>query len=219
MNRKTDKPKPPPRPKPKPNPIPKPAPKPKSILKPPPSKTKLYESTIAERVAKRRALQPRVKIIEDSTNDESYNEEEIEIPEPPIQKPSRSVLPSLQLPPMSLRTEPGPKSAPPEIVTMEIPTIEPEMQTINALDPPASGSDSSSEEEELCLTKEEIAKTLDKSIIQFNEYLSNRPNSIRISPRNWTTNSDGNDDEEIHKTANEIITGDHSEFSKKLDFY
>lgn len=75
--------------------------------------SKLDQSTIESRVAQRRALQPRIQTIDEDTS-ESSTDEEKEIPIPPIQKASKSVLPSLKLPPTTIKIMPGPKSAPPE---------------------------------------------------------------------------------------------------------
>ncbi|XP_043474358.1 uncharacterized protein LOC122506310 [Leptopilina heterotoma] len=194
----------------------------RQALQPSTSKSNFNQSTIGSRVAQRRALQPRVKTIDEESIDSSTDEER-EIPIPPIQKASRSLLPSLKLPPAALKNIPGPKSAPPQIQPKVVNFPIPET-TVITIEPPVSESEESSDEEEanaMNLSRKEIAKDLGNSISRFNEYVKQHEDWLidsPQSPRNWLTLSDGNDDESIHKAANELIPGDHTEFSQKLDF-
>ncbi|XP_043473885.1 uncharacterized protein LOC122506001 [Leptopilina heterotoma] len=194
----------------------------RQALQPSTSKSNFNQSTIGSRVAQRRALQPRVKTIDEESIDSSTDEER-EIPIPPIQKASRSLLPSLKLPPAAIKNIPGPKSAPPQIQPKVVNFPIPET-TVITIEPPVSESEESSDEEEanaMNLSRKEIAKDLGNSISRFNEYVKQHEDWLidsPQSPRNWLTLSDGNDDESIHKAANELIPGDHTEFSQKLDF-
>ncbi|XP_043481107.1 uncharacterized protein LOC122510488 [Leptopilina heterotoma] len=156
--------------------------------------------------------------------DEDITEEDIEIPNPPIQKPSRSLLPSLKLPSAATKNMRGPKSAPPQLLPKIVNFSSPE-KTVVTVKPPVSESEKSSEEEEnnmMNLSRKEIAQDLRNSITRFNKSLKQHEDWLMDSPqppRDWIVHSDGNNDETIHKAANELIPGDHSEFSQKFDLY